>query len=78
MKVLQLTATMRSADLAMQGQLRCGQETSLDSRKLQRAVEMPLPLLRDGIDQFVEQSHNGYRERLRNALAMPNINTAAA
>ncbi len=78
MKVLQLTATMRGADLAMQGQLRCGQETSLDSRKLQRAVEMPLPLLRDGIDQFVEQSHNGYRERLRNALAMPNITTAAA
>jgi dTDP-4-dehydrorhamnose reductase len=77
MKVLQLATSGRGLDLAMQGQARCGQETSLDSRKLQRAVELPLPLLREGIAQFVEQAHNGYRARLRAATQLPGAGVAA-
>jgi dTDP-4-dehydrorhamnose reductase len=77
-KVLQLASSGHGQDLAMQGQARCGQETSLDSRKLQRAVELPLPLLREGIAQFVEQAHNGYRDRLTAAMNVPGVGTAAA
>ncbi len=77
-KVLQLASSSRGQDLAMQGQARCSQETSLDSRKLQRAVELPLPLLREGIVQFVEQAHNGYRDRLTASMNVPGIGTAAA
>ena len=77
-KVLQLASSNRGQDLAMQGQARCGQETSLDSRKLQRAVELPLPLLREGIAQFIEQAHNGQRDRLTAAMNVPGVGTAAA
>ena len=41
-----------------------GEETSLDSRRLQRALSMPLPLVHEAIGRFVEQADNGYRERL--------------
>jgi dTDP-4-dehydrorhamnose reductase len=44
------------------------QETSLDSRKLQRALGLPLPGLRDGLERFVQQTVNGDRDSLRAAF----------
>ncbi len=75
-KVLQLASSNRGQDLAMQGQARCGQETSLDSRKLQRTVELPLPLLRE--EDADQQAHNGQRSRLTAAMNVPGVGTAAA
>lgn len=55
-----------------------GDETSLDSRRLQRALSMPLPLVQYGIDRFLKQRDNGYRQRLRAARAgkMPELTAA--
>jgi dTDP-4-dehydrorhamnose reductase len=78
LKMLHLAVDDRGQDLAMRGHARCGQETSLDSRKLQRAVELQLPLLREGMTQFVEQAHNGHRDRLTTAMILPGTGTAAA
>jgi len=40
-------------------------ETSLNSRRARRALEMPTPLLREGLSRFAQQPHNGWRDRLR-------------
>jgi len=55
-----------------------GQETSLDSRHAQRALETRLPRLSDGIDRFVEQATSGYRDRIAATLAMPALASSAA
>jgi len=39
-------------------------ETSMNSRRARRALDLPMPLLRDGLARFAEQAHNGWRERL--------------
>lgn len=41
------------------------EETSLDSRQVQRLIETPLSMLRDAIARFVEQATNGHRDRLQ-------------
>ncbi|HTQ39395.1 MAG TPA: hypothetical protein VMJ32_10220 [Pirellulales bacterium] len=56
----------------------CGQETSLDSRKLQRAVGLPLPRLFDGLERFTQQAGNGYRDQLRAAFFAPLPEPVAA
>lgn len=40
-------------------------ETSLCSRRARRELELPLPLLRDGLKRFAEQVDSGWRDRLR-------------
>jgi dTDP-4-dehydrorhamnose reductase len=77
-KILQLASDASGEDIAALGQARCGQESSLDSRKLQRAVESPLPLLREGLQRFVEQAKNGHRAKLSAALSQPFISSSAA
>ena len=39
-------------------------ESSLGTRKACRALESPMPLLREGLCRFAEQLHAGWRERL--------------
>jgi dTDP-4-dehydrorhamnose reductase len=39
-------------------------ETSLNTYRARRELELPLPLLREGLSRFAEQAHNGYRDRL--------------
>jgi len=38
-------------------------ETSLDSKRARRALEMATPLLREGLYRFAQQSHSGWRDR---------------
>ncbi|MBI3840184.1 MAG: sugar nucleotide-binding protein [Planctomycetia bacterium] len=40
-------------------------ETSLNSKRARRALEMSTPMLREGLDRFAEQAHNGWRDRCR-------------
>jgi dTDP-4-dehydrorhamnose reductase len=40
-------------------------ETSLNSKRARRALERSTPMLREGLDRFAEQTHNGWRERCR-------------
>lgn len=47
-------------------------ETSLSSKRARRALATPTPMLREGIDRFVAQAENGWRDQLRNAaIARP-------
>jgi dTDP-4-dehydrorhamnose reductase len=41
------------------------EETSLGSRRAQRALGRPLPMLREGLERFAQQARNGFRDRLR-------------
>ena len=40
-------------------------ETSLCSRRARRALELSLPLLREGLQRFSVQAENGWRDQLR-------------
>lgn len=42
-------------------------ETSLNSRRARRLLEMATPLLREGLNQFAEQAERGWRDRWRAA-----------
>jgi dTDP-4-dehydrorhamnose reductase len=53
------------------------QETSLDSRKLQRTLKLPLPRLYEGLERFTQQATSGYRNALR-AAYFPHIMESAA
>ena len=44
-------------------------ETSLGTRRAQRALGRPLPMLREGLDRFARQARNGFRDRLRSRPA---------
>lgn len=39
------------------------EETSLNSKRARRMLEMATPLLREGLDRFAAQAHNGWRDR---------------
>ena len=39
-------------------------ETSLNTYRARRELEVPLPLLREGLSRFAEQGQSGYRDRL--------------
>ena len=41
----------------------CLDETSLNSRRLRRALAMPTPMLADGLERFVAQAQAGWRDR---------------
>ncbi len=44
-------------------------ETSLSTRRARRALGRPMPVLREGLDQFAAQAAHGYRARLQCGLA---------
>lgn len=41
------------------------EETSLNSRRARRALEMSMPLLYEGLSRFAQQAENGWRDRWR-------------
>ncbi len=41
-----------------------GGETSLETQKIRRALDLAMPMLNSGLDRLVEQHHNGFRDRL--------------
>jgi dTDP-4-dehydrorhamnose reductase len=51
-------------------------ETSLNTLSFRRAVEAPLPMLREGLARFAAQAFNGYRAGLETPAAMPMMNAA--
>jgi dTDP-4-dehydrorhamnose reductase len=52
-------------------------ETSLSSRRGRRILESAMPMLREGLQRFAEQAHNGWRERSRLAKRLPAHEQAA-
>lgn len=62
----------------LESEPRTGQETSLDSRRIQSALRLALPRLQDSVRRFVEQAKNGYRDRIAAAISPPASAAAAA
>ncbi|HEY2760041.1 MAG TPA: sugar nucleotide-binding protein [Pirellulales bacterium] len=54
------------------------EESSLDSRKLQREMHISIPMLREGVERFVAQATNGHRDRVWAALNRLALATSAA
>ncbi len=54
------------------------EETSLNSKRARRLLEMATPMLRDGLHRFAEQAHNGWRDRLHSAGALAGRQEIAA
>ena len=50
----------------------CG-ETSLQTRKIRRALGIPLPLLDESLDRLYQQHLNGYRARLSGQVATSRV-----
>ncbi|MDX1966868.1 MAG: sugar nucleotide-binding protein [Planctomycetaceae bacterium] len=48
-------------------------ETSLQTRKIRRALGLGLPLLSEGLERLHEQSLNGYRTRLQGSVATARV-----
>jgi dTDP-4-dehydrorhamnose reductase len=40
-------------------------ETSLSSRRARRTLELPMPMLREGLQRFAEQARDGWRQRMQ-------------
>jgi dTDP-4-dehydrorhamnose reductase len=78
LKIMRATAPASGHDPALAIQNRSGQETSLDSRKLQRELDVFLPRLREGIEQFLEQQANGYRDRIATSRQVEFVESSAA
>lgn len=53
----------------------CG-ETSLQTRKIRRALHVSLPMLEDGVLKLFQQHHDGYRSRLSGHSVLPNSRVA--
>jgi dTDP-4-dehydrorhamnose reductase len=53
-------------------------ETSLNTRKARRALESPMPMLREGLERFAEQAVNGFRDRLKASFRGSAVRGAAA
>ncbi len=54
------------------------QETSLCSRRARRALEMTMPMLRDGLARFANQRDNGWRKQMWSLGPLPNALELAA
>lgn len=52
-------------------------ETSLQTRRIKRATEGSIPLLRDGLARFREQEMSGYRDRFQTEDALATTGKAA-
>lgn len=64
-----------SLDLGGSGHLR---ETSLSARRAQRELRRPMPMLREGLDLFVEQAADGHRARLQCSVPQAGVAASAA
>jgi len=53
-------------------------ETSLNSKRARRMLQMPTPLVREGLNRFVEQAEGGWRERWQTASGRPRQHETAA
>lgn len=53
-------------------------ETSLSTRRAQRELRRPMPMLREGLDQFADQAADGYRARLQCCVPQAAIAPGAA
>lgn len=53
----------------------CG-ETSLQTRKIRRALHISLPMLEDGVQRLFQQHADGYRTRLTGHSAVPGTKVA--
>jgi dTDP-4-dehydrorhamnose reductase len=53
-------------------------ETSLNTRRARRDLEMPMPLLREGLERLAAQYENGFRARLRGEPAPQSKRAHAA
>jgi len=62
-------------DLAGSDHLR---ETSLSTRRAQRELRRPMPMLREGLDLFAEQAADGYRARLQCCVPQAAVAAGAA
>jgi dTDP-4-dehydrorhamnose reductase len=52
-------------------------ETSMNSRRARRVLEVPMPLLREGLGRFAQQADNGWRDRLQAGGQTPLLERAA-
>lgn len=67
-----LSASETAAEALHEGRIG---ETSLQTRRLRKALEKPLPMIRDGIARLFEQHLSGFRDRFQNeetALLIPS------
>jgi dTDP-4-dehydrorhamnose reductase len=78
LKVMSFDTALAGGAFGLKNQPGLGQETSLDSRRIQRLMPARLPRLQDGIARFVEQATGGYRDRISAALALPALAASAA
>ena len=78
MKVLQLTATMRGADLAMQGHCVAGKKLRSIAVSCNAPWKCRCPFCAMESTSLWNNHITDIASALRNALAMPNIATAAA
>ena len=53
-------------------------ETSLNSKRVRRQLAMPTPMLREGLERFVAQAENGWRERWQTGGRWRNAHELAA
>jgi len=53
-------------------------ETSLSTRRVQRQLRRPMPMLREGLDRFADQAVDGYRARLQCSVPQAAIGAGAA
>ncbi|NQT12471.1 MAG: sugar nucleotide-binding protein [Planctomycetes bacterium] len=53
-------------------------ETSLATRRAQRELASPMPMLREGLDAFADQAADGYRARLQCGVARTAVTADAA
>ena len=53
----------------------CG-ETSLQTRKIRRALHVSLPMLEDGVLRLFQQHADGYRSRLTGHSVVPESRVA--
>jgi dTDP-4-dehydrorhamnose reductase len=53
-------------------------ETSLATRRAQRELASPMPMLREGLDCFADQAADGYRARLQCGLSRTVVTAEAA
>jgi dTDP-4-dehydrorhamnose reductase len=78
LKVMSPDSAWAIADFAVENQPGFSQETSLDSRRIQRVLQVRLPRLDDAVARFIQQATSGYRDQITRALALPALAASAA
>jgi dTDP-4-dehydrorhamnose reductase len=78
LKILSLDSASARCDFGFNNQSELCQETSLDSRQIQRVLQVPLPRLHEAVARFAEQATGGYRDRITASLDLPALAASAA